>query len=695
MMGPGVTRKPDSFSTRIACIATTAHEKGCRERVVIMNTFRIEHCADAIPINRCFLIVLCCLVMPIHAQEPVQESVRPPAVPAVEQTPPAQAPPEVTAEHILVPTLPETATPTSPADQPAAPAVEEHAPVPVDESVPPTPTEEKTPLKWEKFDPTKSYTSLIYPGIAAKLGLTDMQRAEVQRLLAERARKLAAAREESWEPIILESETKLAEVLNPEQQKLWPKVFEEKKMRFIFQGQKWADVLELFARQAGLQLIMDAPPPGTFTYSDSREYTPGEAIDKLNGVLQTNGYALLRNDRMLMLFNLKKGRIPAQFLPKIKPEELSERGEFEYVSVVFPLGRRNRSLVLQTIEPFKGPYCHIIPLTGNSLLVTDTASVLRIIEKVIEGVHEAPAPPAPPAPPSWQVYAFNKIDAAEADGILKTFFPEAKSLRIGTMPHLYLYARAAEHEGIKSLVDLLESLEGTELKREIATYPIDTLLPMSPRQLWQLSRTGRIRPGSAAAAPGIGPSGLSPSGINPLDEAGSVPKELANLIRLSTPGVFVSETPINGKLVVLATAGDHVKIKALIDSLKDASANLAEEEQPVVKLYRFTDANKKMDAETVEMIRSAVSDVKTVFDETEGRLLVVATPPEHKLIAEAVAQIDAAVVPVEGRSLVVYRLAGPALTRLRLAVSAMKSAELKGVLELNEAGTNGISPISA
>ncbi|MFA9564081.1 MAG: hypothetical protein ACERLM_05175, partial [Acidimicrobiales bacterium] len=35
---------------------------------------------------------------------------------------------------------------------------------------------------------------------------------------------------------------------------------------------------------------LDAPPPGTFNYSDTREYAPTEAIDLLNGVLVTKGY---------------------------------------------------------------------------------------------------------------------------------------------------------------------------------------------------------------------------------------------------------------------------------------------------------------------------------------------------------------------------------------------------------------------
>ena len=68
-----------------------------------------------------------------------------------------------------------------------------------------------------------------------------------------------------------------------------PEPPKEPKLRFNFRFQKWLDVLEWFADQADLSLVLDAPPPGTFNYSDTKEYTPTEAIDLLNGILLTKG----------------------------------------------------------------------------------------------------------------------------------------------------------------------------------------------------------------------------------------------------------------------------------------------------------------------------------------------------------------------------------------------------------------------
>ena len=108
------------------------------------------------------------------------------------------------------------------------------------------------------------------------------------------------------------------------------------KLRFSFRFQPWGDVLDWFAKQAGLSLVMDAPPPGTFNYTDDREYTPAEMIDVLNSVLLTKGYTLVRRERMLMLVNLEDG-IPPNLVETVTPEDLDSRGEFELVRAVFSL----------------------------------------------------------------------------------------------------------------------------------------------------------------------------------------------------------------------------------------------------------------------------------------------------------------------------------------------------------------------
>ena len=108
------------------------------------------------------------------------------------------------------------------------------------------------------------------------------------------------------------------------------------KLVFNFRYQPWQDVLDWFAEQAGLSLLLESPPPGTFNYRDSRAYTPSEALDVINSVLLTKGYTLVRSGRMLVLVNLEDG-VPPNLVLDVPLDELDERGEFELIRVLFPV----------------------------------------------------------------------------------------------------------------------------------------------------------------------------------------------------------------------------------------------------------------------------------------------------------------------------------------------------------------------
>ncbi len=158
------------------------------------------------------------------------------------------------------------------------------------------------------------------------------------------------------------------------------------KLKFNFRFQPWIDVLNWFAQQADLSLVCDAAPPGTFNYTDDREYTPAQAIDLLNSVLLTKGYTLIRRDRMLMVLNLKDG-IPPNLVSIVPAEELEKRGEFELVSVLFPLQRLSPEEAEQEVQKLLGPQGSVVVLSkSRHIQVTETAGRLRTIRRVIEAL---------------------------------------------------------------------------------------------------------------------------------------------------------------------------------------------------------------------------------------------------------------------------------------------------------------------
>ncbi|MCA9132661.1 MAG: hypothetical protein KDA45_05890, partial [Planctomycetales bacterium] len=181
---------------------------------------------------------------------------------------------------------------------------------------------------------------LVHPEVAQRLSLDDEQRAAIQKLLLERTEKLATTAEEGEKKAIAEDyQARILEVLTAEQQAQFATVQPLQKLMFQFRDMKWEDVLNWFTQQQDLTLVMDRTPGGSFTYSDTRAYSPSEAIDLLNSVLMTRGFTLVRREKMLVVMELSDS-IPLELLPRVTLEELDERGRFELVSVLFPLGGR-------------------------------------------------------------------------------------------------------------------------------------------------------------------------------------------------------------------------------------------------------------------------------------------------------------------------------------------------------------------
>lgn len=166
------------------------------------------------------------------------------------------------------------------------------------------------------------------------------------------------------------------------------KLSDDGKLTFNFRYQPWQDVLDWFADQAGLSLILESPPPGTFNYRDARRFTVPEALDVINGVLLTKGYTLVRHDRMLVLVNLEDG-IPPNLVPDVPLADLDKYGEYELVRVLFPVWNMTPEQAAEEVQPLLGPQGKAITLPqARQIQVTETGGRLRTIRSVIDAVEQ-------------------------------------------------------------------------------------------------------------------------------------------------------------------------------------------------------------------------------------------------------------------------------------------------------------------
>ena len=376
----------------------------------------------------------------------------------------------------------------------------------------------------------------------------------------------------------------------------------EPKLRFTFRFQRWIDVLEWFAQQADLSLVLDAPPPGTFNYTDTREYTPVEAIDLLNGVLLTKGYSLIRRDRMLMVINLADG-LPEGLIPRVSLDDLDKRGKYEFVSVLFSLAGRTPTEVLNEIKPLMGPQGKATPLPASGqILVTDTAGVMRAIGAVIQSMPPSPnAPVLPYEPPQLVVYPLKKADPQAVLQVIKGMLPQApvvldaKGLRISVL------AGATQQAQIKGMVDQME-----------------TAVAPGPQQTLELYPLGDI---TAAAA-----------------------LRLLTTLQTMFPQAQLSIDARAGKLVSWASAVDQKSIAAAIDKLGAENTRL-------VQAYRMTAADP---TSTIVLLRNLVPNASLTFDAETHDLIALAVPREQEMIKATVAQLQREVPEAERPQMAAY-----------------------------------------
>ncbi|MBM4002900.1 MAG: hypothetical protein FJ295_06360 [Planctomycetes bacterium] len=158
------------------------------------------------------------------------------------------------------------------------------------------------------------------------------------------------------------------------------------KIVFNFRFAPWKEVIDWFARKADLSFIGEPYPSGTFNYSDTKSYSPPEAIDLLNGVLLTKGYTLIRRERLLLLLNLEDP-IPDPLIELIAPEDLDRRGKNELVKCMFTLKRMSTEEAEREVSKLIGPSGIITVLPqARQMIVRETGGRLRMIRELIDAL---------------------------------------------------------------------------------------------------------------------------------------------------------------------------------------------------------------------------------------------------------------------------------------------------------------------
>lgn len=415
--------------------------------------------------------------------------------------------------------------------------------------------------------------SLVEPAIAAQLKLTPEQSAAIAKLAAERAVQMANKSGQEREVLRSTFDRRMFDVLTADQRTAWDKIAgaapvavaqaeaapmstaqpgaqgdeavaaqpaapvdkDNVKLKFNFRYQPWAEVIDWFAEQADLSLLMDTPPPGTLNYTDPRSYTPAEALDLMNGILLTKGYTLVRRDRMLHVVNLEDG-IPPSLVPFVPVEKLDSLGDFELVTTLFTITGLTPQDAETELKKLIGPQGSLVVLpTARQLQVTETAGRLRLMRTVLQAAGGLQAS-------AGSIRAFQPVHVAVEDALpllrqLLNIPPDAfadgeGSVRLAIDPLTGKLLVSGKPERVNQVADIMKAID-------VPAPELDGALEQPQLEVYDV---GASDPASVLAV-------LQTLLANHAD------------VRLTTD-------PLTGRLVALAKPEQHATIKAVLDQMQ-------------------------------------------------------------------------------------------------------------------------------
>ncbi len=510
---------------------------------------------------------------------------------------------------------------------------------------------------------TVDYSVLSQPVYANKLNLTDEQRAEVSRILDQRIADLVVATVGDRERIVAESDAKLAALLTEEQQQTLSTAVQSGKLQFNFHGQKWSAVLEWFAKQAGLSLVINNEPPGLFTYSDTNEYTPTQAIDLLNSVLLSKNFTLIRRERMLILADTSQG-IPYDIVPQIEVEQLAERGRFEIVTVAFPLGRRPVATVVEEVTPLVGQHGQVTPMgAAKTLLITETAGKLQAINVLIASIAEpVTAPNVKPPTPVFATYPAPGLEPTATIETLRALFPTAQLQFDPNAEEVHSNATPSIQEGVKaSLEKMIANVSGDREVRlqtyDVGKDAVDDLVTQlglvhAGLQVQADAGNGRLLVVANEQGQADVQDTLNKLGVLAAQESGGaaasivihqvddeLTESLTSLLQEVIPRATVISQP--GRIAVRGIESEQALAKSTIDQFSEDPSR-----QRTLQIYPVTEQQKSRLSALIDDLGDPISSMELITDADPKEIAAWGTAKQHNLLGQLLEQLKQVTRPV-------------------------------------------------
>ena len=195
----------------------------------------------------------------------------------------------------------------------------------------------------------------------------------------------------------------------------------EPKLQLNFQGVSIDTVLDYLSQAAGIIVVHDVPLTGTVSLVSKQPLNADEAVALLDTVLNGQGYAVIRNGRILQV--VKNSEARTRDLPIFTgsdPEAVPRTDEI--VTQIIPIRHTAAAKMVETLKPLL-PAQSLVTINedSNSLVITDTRINIHRIMEIMQALDTAVANIL-----DIKVIALRYADATDTAAVInKVFTPPA------------------------------------------------------------------------------------------------------------------------------------------------------------------------------------------------------------------------------------------------------------------------------
>ncbi len=191
-------------------------------------------------------------------------------------------------------------------------------------------------------------------------------------------------------------------------------------IRVNFQGASLNDVLNYLSEAAGFVIVKDGPVTGSVDITSRQPITPDEAVDLLNTVLVSKGYAAIRmgtNGRILKIVNKNiaaKSTIPLRV--GSNPQLIPPKDEI--VTQILPVKYVDAAKLIDNLRPLLSQDAQVSANdNSNAIIMVDTQANIRRIAEIINALDTSVA-----AVSSIRIFPLKFADATQLANVITQLF---------------------------------------------------------------------------------------------------------------------------------------------------------------------------------------------------------------------------------------------------------------------------------